>query len=75
MKTGDLLLQKLERTNVKQLWEIVEFKTGGLGEISLIEVRSLSQKNTIDSKEVVVNIPSNMVTHMVDKGVLILYKL
>jgi len=72
MEAGCILKQKLS-TGIVQLWEVESFNHGGLGEISLVKIKSLSQKNTIENKPEVISIPSNMVYSMIESGILTSY--
>lgn len=58
MRGGSLIKHKCNN-GIIQIWEITSIEHGGQGEIGVVKMRSLSQKNTIDGEKTECVVPTN----------------
>lgn len=67
---GASILKQTLKTGVVDVWEIDSIELGGLGEIGIVKMHSLTARNTFDGTPTSVAVPSNMVSAMREVGLL-----
>jgi hypothetical protein len=74
MKVGAIIVQRLTKVNAIDVWEIEEFHMGGIGEISVVEIKCLTRKNSIDDTNYRCFVPILFLDEMVNRSLVELYE-
>lgn len=69
MNGGSILKHTLS-TGVVDVYQVTGIHIGATGEIGVVKMHMLTRKNTVDGQPEGISVPSNMISAMIDAGIL-----